>query len=106
MRGNAVPTMVWSRAASSRASMTPTVARTLIRVDSSACGIVPSFGRAHGPDEAQAQMTELDQLRLAKAPGQLRLSAGGVSPERLHPLTALGGELGVHRAAVSGIINS
>src|SRR5437868_3074004 len=28
--------------------MTPTVARTLIRVDSSACGIVPSFDRAHG----------------------------------------------------------
>src|SRR5437867_3976789 len=86
--------------------MTPAVARILRRVVSSACGMVVSFGRAHNSDEAQAQVTELDQLRLAKALRELCLATGGASPERLHPLTALGGELGVHRAAVVGNINS
>src|SRR2546425_594179 len=47
--------------------MTPTVASTFTRVDSSACGTISSLGHTHGLDETQAEMAELDQFRLAEA---------------------------------------
>src|SRR5437588_590997 len=55
MRGSAVPTMVWSSAASSSASITPVVARTLMRVVSSPCGIGFSLLDAKRLDAALTQ---------------------------------------------------
>src|SRR5260370_11363059 len=106
MRGNAVPTMVWSSAASSSASITPMVARTLIRVVSSACGMGFSLLDAHRLDEAQTQMTQLNQLRVGQTPGQRHLRTCGLPPQRLDALAALIGELGVDRAPVDGVVDA
>src|SRR6266851_4350963 len=105
MRGNAVPTMVWSSAASSSASITPMVARTLIRVVSSACGMGFSLLDAHRLDEAQTQMTQLNQLRVGQTPGQRHLRTCGLPPQRLDALAALIGELGVDRAPVDRVVD-
>src|SRR5260370_16105244 len=106
MRGNAVPTMVWSSAASSSASITPMVARTLIRVVSSACGMAFSLLDAHRLDEAQTQMTQLNQLRVGQTPRQRDALTSGLPPERLDALAALIGELGVDRAPVDGVVDA
>src|ERR1700674_2047289 len=106
MRGNAVQTMVWSSAASSSASMTPMVARTLIRVVSSACGMGVSLLDAHRLDEAQTQMSQLNQLRVGQALGQRDLGSRGLPPQRVDPVAALIGELGIDRAPVGGIIDA
>src|SRR6266550_3989338 len=92
--------MVWSSAASSSASMTPTVARTLMRVVSSACGMGFSLLHAQGLDEAQAQMAKLNQLGLLQPVGQSRLDPGGLPPERIHALAALLRDLRMDGAAV------
>src|ERR1700686_3621818 len=106
MRGNAVPTMVWSSAASRSASMTPMVARTLIRVVSSACGMGVSLLDAHRLDEAQTQMSQLNQLRVGQTPGERDLSTDRLAPERLDTLAALIAELGIDRAPVGCIIDA
>src|SRR5256885_13421239 len=106
MRGSAVPTIVWSRAASSSASITPTVASTLMRVDSSACGMTLFLLGAHRLDHSQTHMTELNQLRVLEASGQRLLAGYRITPKRLHPLPALLGDLGVDRAPVVRIIDS
>src|SRR5437879_3166893 len=103
MRGSAVPTMVWSSAASKSASITPMVARTLIRVVSSACGMgFPLLG-AYRLDEAQAQMAQLNQFGLLGAVGQGGLDPGGFPPELVDTVAALVGDLGIHGAPVSRI---
>src|SRR5712692_6167587 len=106
MRGSAVPTMVWSSAASKSASITPMVARTLIRVVSSACGIGFSLLDAHRLDEAQTQMTQLNELRLFQALRQRKLHTRGLPPQRLDALAALLGELGVDGAAIVRIVDA
>src|SRR5205807_5339600 len=100
MRGSAVPTMVWSSAASKSASITPMVARTLIRVVSSACGMgFPLLG-AHRLDEAQAQMAQLNQFGLLEAVGQGGLDPGGLPPELIDAVTALVSDLRMYGAPV------
>src|SRR5260370_33776568 len=106
MGGDGVPTMVWSSAGSSSASITPMVARTLIRVVSSACGMGFSLLDAHRLDEAQTQMTQLNQLRVGQTPGQRHLRTCGLPPQRLDALAALIGELGVDRAPVDGVVDA
>src|SRR6266567_7377563 len=103
MRGSAVPTMVWSSAASSSASITPVVARTLMRVVSSACGMGFSLLGAQRLNEAQAQMAKLNQLGLLQAVGQGRLDPCGLPPECIHAVTALVRYLRIDRAPVRGI---
>src|ERR1700737_2359764 len=106
MRGNAVPTMAWSSAASSSASITPMVARTLIRVVSSACGMGFSLLDAHRVDEAETQMSQLNQLRTGQTLGERDLSSDSLAPQRLDPLAALIAQLGIDRAPVGGIIDA
>src|SRR2546426_6188376 len=106
MRGNAVPTMVWSSAASSSANITPIVARTLMRVVSSACGMSLSLLGAHRPDETQTQMAQLNQFRFLQARGEPILDGPGLAPERLDALAAFLGDLGVDRAPVGRIIHA
>src|SRR5438477_2517399 len=103
MRGNAVPTMVWSSAASKSASITPMVASTLIRVVSSACGMGFSLLGAHCLDKSQAEMTQLNQFRLLEAVGQGGLDAGGFPPELVDTVAALVGDLGMDRPPVRRI---
>src|SRR5437773_4905081 len=95
--------MVWSSAASSRASMTPMVARTLMRVVSSACGMDFPLLDAQRLDEAQAQMAKLNQLGLLEPVGQGRLDPRGLPPERIHTVTALVGDLRIDGAPVRWI---
>src|SRR5438132_927933 len=106
MRGSAVPTIVWSSAASKSASITPMVARTLIRVVSSACGMGFSLLGAHRLDESQAQMAQLNQLGFLEAVGQGGLDSGGLPPELVDTVAALVGDLGVDRAPVRRIGNA
>src|SRR6266513_334629 len=103
MRGSAVPTMVWSSAASSSASITPAVARTLMRVVSSPCGMGFSLLNAQRLDETQTQMTKLNQLGVLEPVGQGRLDPCGLTPERIHAVTALVRDLRVDGAPVRGI---
>src|SRR4029077_14641157 len=105
MRGKAVPTIVWSSAASRSASITPMVARTLMRVVSSASGMGFPLLDAHRLDEAQAQMAQLNQLGLLQAVGERGLNTRGLAPERLDALAALLGELGINGAAIRGIVD-
>src|ERR1700731_4896943 len=105
MRGSAVPTIVWSSAASKSANITPMAARTLILVVSSACGMGFRLLDAHRLDEAQTQVTELNQLRLFEALGQRGLDARGLPPECLDALAALVSELGVDGAPVGRIVD-
>src|SRR2546425_8833349 len=106
MRGSAVPTIVWSSAASKSANITPMVASTLIRVVSSACGMGFSLLDAHRLDEAQTQMTQLNELRLFQAVGEGGLDARGLPPEGLDALAALVRELGVDGAAIVRIVDA
>src|SRR6202521_3794716 len=106
MRGSAVPTIVWSSAASKSASITPMVARTLIRVVSSACGMGFSLLDAHRLDETQTQMAQLNQLRLFKALGQRGLDTGALPPQRFDACAALLGELGIDGAAIVGVVHT
>src|SRR2546423_1245071 len=103
MRGSAVPTMVWSSAASKSASITPMVARTLIRVVSSACGMGFSLLDGHRLDQAQTQMSQLNQFGLLEAMGQGGLDPGGLPPELVDTVAALVGDLGIHGAPVRRI---
>src|SRR3989442_14640330 len=103
MRGSAVPTIVWSSAASSSARITPAVARTLMRVVSSPCGMGFSLLDAQRLDEAQTQMAKLNQLGLLQPVGQGRLDPRGLPPERGDTVPALLGDLRVDRAAVRRI---
>src|SRR5579864_1496592 len=105
IRGSAVPTMVWSSAASSRASITPMVANTLTRVLSSVCGIGFSLLNAHGFDETESQVPQLNQLGLGEVARQAGLPHGCLAPQRPHPLPALLGDFGIHRAPVVGVID-
>src|SRR6266550_1422911 len=95
--------MVWSSAASSSASITPAVARTLMRVVSSPCGMGFSLLDAQRLDEAQAQMAKLNQLGLLEPVGQGRLHPRGLPPERIHAVTALVGDLRMDGAPVRRI---
>src|SRR3984893_13829708 len=106
MRGSAVPTIVWSSAASKSASITPMVARTFIRVVSSACGMGVSLLDAHRLDEAQTQMAQLNQFGFVEAVRQRGLGAGGLPPQRIDARAALFGELGVDGAAVVGVVDT
>src|SRR2546430_11578271 len=106
MRGKAVPTIVWSSAASKRASITPMVARTLIRVVSSACGMGFSLLDAHRLDQAQTQMSQLNQFGLLEAMGQGGLDPCGLPPELVDAVATLVGDLGIHRAPVRRIGNA
>src|ERR1700687_5464816 len=106
MRGSAVPTIVWSRAASKSASITPMVARTLMRVVSSACGMRFSLLDAHRLDETETQMAQLNQLRRFQALGQRDLDARGLPPQRLDALAALVGELGIDSAAIVWVVHA
>src|ERR1700730_17452899 len=106
MRGNAVPTIVWSSAASKSASITPMVARTLIRVVSSACGMGVSLLDAHRLDETQTQMAQLNQFGFAEALRQRGLGTGGLPPQRIDAGAALFRELGVDGAAIVRIIHT
>src|SRR3979411_474070 len=99
MRGKAVPTIVWSSAASKSASITPMVASTLIRVVSSACGMGFSLLDRHRLDQAQAQMAQLNQFGLLEASGHGVLDPGGLPPELVDTVAALVGDLGIDRAA-------
>src|SRR5712664_1705893 len=103
MRGSAVPTIVWSSAASRSASITPMVARTLIRVVNSACGMGFSLLGAHRLDEAQAEMAQLNQFGLFEAVGQGGLHPGGLPPELTDTVATLVGDLGIDRAPVRRI---
>src|ERR1700694_5722352 len=98
--------MVWSSAASSSASITPMVARTLMRGVSSACGMGFSLLDAHRLDEAQTQMAELNQLRLVEATGQRDLGTRGLPPQCLDALAALLGELGIDGPTIGGIVHA
>src|SRR5216684_4529348 len=100
-----MPAIVWSSAASKSANITPMVASTLIRVVSSACGMGFSLLDAHRLDEAQTQMTQLNELRVGQTPGQRHLRTCGLPPERLDALAALIGELGVDRAPVDRVVD-
>src|SRR5713101_870671 len=82
------------------------VARTLIRVVSSACGMGLSLLDAHRLDETQAQMTQLNQLRLLQAAGQRTLADRGLPQQCLDPLAALLGKLGADGAPVVGIVDA
>src|SRR5437870_11233235 len=95
--------MVWSSAASSSASITPAVARTLMRVVSSPCGMGFSLLNAQRLDETQAQMTKVNQLGVLEPVGQGRLDPCGLMPERIHAVTALVRDLRVDGAPVRGI---
>src|ERR1700682_826683 len=106
MRGNAVPTIVWSSAASKSASITPMVARTFILVVSSACGMCFSLLDAHRLDETQTQMAQLNQLGLRKSMGQRGLGTRGLPPQRLDALAALLGELGVDGTTIVRIVDA
>src|SRR5438270_10797333 len=96
MRGKAVPTMVWSSAASKSASITPMVASTLIRVVSSACGMGFSLLGAHCLDKSQAEMTQLQQFRLLEAVVLGGLVAGGFPPVLVDTVGDLGGGLFIY----------
>src|SRR5919108_1599114 len=85
--------------------MTPAVANTLTRVDSSA-GMGGSLLRAHPLDEPQRNVSQLDELRLLEIPRQLFLAACRVAPDNFHSFTPELGELGVYRSAVFGIVDS
>src|SRR2546422_9546215 len=93
MRGSAVPTIVWSSAASSSASITPAVARTLMRGVSSPCGMGFSLLNAPPLGETQAQLTKLNQLGVLEPVGQGRLAPCGTPPERIHAVPVLSGDL-------------
>src|SRR5438132_1067629 len=92
--------MVWSSAASSSASITPAVARTLMRVVSSPCGMGFSLLNAQRLDETQAQMTKLNQLGVLEPVGQGRLDPRSLPPERVHAVSALVGDLRIDGAPV------
>src|ERR1700704_3167931 len=106
MRGNAVPTMVWSSAASKSASITPMVARALIRVVSSTCGMGLCLLSAHRLDETQTKMAQLNELRLLEAVGEPSLEGRGLTPERLDALAALLGYLGIDGAPIRRIVHA
>src|SRR5438128_8028537 len=98
--------MVWSSAASRSASITPMVAKTLIRVVSSACGMGVCLLDAHRLDETQTQVAQLNQLRLGEAPGQRDLGTRRLPPQRRDARAALLGELGVDGPPVGGIVDA
>src|SRR3989475_10559423 len=95
--------MVWSSAASSSASITPAVARTLMRVVSSPAGMGLSLLDAQRLDEAQAQMAKLNQLGLLQPVGQGCLDPSGLPPECIHAVPALVGDLRIDGAPVRRI---
>src|ERR671937_2398030 len=104
IRGIAVPTMVWSRAARSSAAMMPAVTRIFsLRLRSLA---VIRTSNSHSPDvldQPQAQMAQRDQIVFGKI--------GGDRPPRLEHLLANrpqllatgGGEPGSDRPPVVGV---
>src|SRR6267143_3910758 len=83
--------------------MTPMVARTLIRVVSSACGMGFSLLDGHRLDQAQTQMSQLNQFGLLEATGQGGLDPGGLPPELVDAVAALLRDLGIHGAPVRRI---
>src|SRR5918911_4977159 len=102
MRGIAVPTMVWSRAASRRLSMTPTVESTSLRRGSWSALICdpPLHCAAHVLDESEAEVAQLRQLLLGEAFGETDLAVGGVAPDGVDAVSALLGQRGQDRPAV------